>query len=106
MLAANRELGGLVAMLGGLDAIVFTAGIGEHSSLIRGRICAAAIWLGVELDPIANTTGLCKISKPVSRVSIWIIPTNEELMLARHTQDLLINQVLTDGQAEFANHLS
>lgn len=85
----GRELGSLAAALGGLDAIVFTAGIGEHAAEVRERVCQQAAWLGVELDPAANTNrGPC-ISTPGSRVSAWVIPTNEELMIARHTRDLL-----------------
>jgi len=81
-----RELGGMAAMLGGLDALVFTAGVGEHSAAIRRRACADAAWLGVEIDDAANeaqTSGARCISTPASRVSVWVIPTNEELVLAR-----------------------
>jgi len=83
---AARELGSLAAALHGLDALVFTAGIGEHSALIRDRICREAGWLGVELDPAANEAGGPRISTAGSRVSAWVIPTNEELMIARHTR--------------------
>ena len=85
----RRELGSLAASLGGLDAIVFTAGIGENAALIRERVCRDAAWLGVELDAAANASGGPRISAPASRVSAWVIPTNEELMIARHTQALL-----------------
>jgi acetate kinase len=85
----GREMGSLAAALGGVDAIVFTAGIGENSTEIRARICRDAAWLGVELDAVANTQGGPRISTPDSRVSAWVIPTNEELMIARHTQQLL-----------------
>jgi acetate kinase len=85
-----RELGSLAATLGGLDALVFTAGIGEHSRLIRERVCRDAVWLGVELDPAANDQGGPRISVNGSRVSVWVIPTNEELMIARHTQRVLL----------------
>jgi acetate kinase len=84
-----REIGSLAAALGGLDALVFTGGIGEHAAPIRARVCRAASWLGVELDEIANNQGGPRISRESSRVSAWVIPTNEELMIARHTQDLL-----------------
>jgi len=85
----GRELGSLAAALGGLDAIVFTAGIGEHATAVRERICRQAAWLGVALDPEANARrGPC-ITTPASRTSAWVIPTNEELMIARHTRDLL-----------------
>jgi acetate kinase len=85
----GRELGGLVAALGGLDALVFTAGIGEHSALIRRRVCQDAAWLGIELDAAANDAEACRISSAASRVSVCVIPTNEELMLAQHTVALL-----------------
>jgi acetate kinase len=74
----GRELGSHAAALGGLDALVFTAGIGES--------CA---WLGVEIDPGANARKAPRISSAQSRVSAWVIPTNEELMIARHTGRLL-----------------
>ncbi len=85
----GREAGSLAAALGGLDALVFTAGIGENSAEIRARACAACAWLGVELDEKANSAGGPRISAPGSRVSAWVIPTDEELMIARHTLDLL-----------------
>ena len=82
----GRELGSLAAALGGLDAIVFTAGIGENSRSLRERVCRDAAWLGVELDAAANERNGPRISTPGSRVSAWVIPTNEELMIARHTR--------------------
>ena len=85
----GRELGSLAGALGGLDAVVFTGGIGEHAVAIRERVCHAAAWLGVELDPTANAAGGSRISTAASRVSAWVIPTNEELMIARHTRRLL-----------------
>jgi acetate kinase len=85
----GRELGSLAAALGGLDAVVFTAGVGENSSEIRARICRAAGWLGVELDEAANATGRSRISTAQSRAAVWTIATNEELMIARHTERLL-----------------
>lgn len=85
----RRELGSLAAALGGLDAIVFTAGIGENAPAIRSRVCRDAAWLGVELDPWANDRGGPRISTAGSRVSAWAVPTNEELMIARHTRQLL-----------------
>ena len=85
----GRELGSLAAALGGLDAIVFTAGIGERSATVRAQVCRAAAWLGVELDEAANTAhGPC-ISTATSRTRAWVVPTNEELMIARHTRQLL-----------------
>ena len=81
-----HELGGLAASLGGLDGLVFTAGIGEHAAEIRRRVCAGAGWLGVALDPAANAGGGPRITRPDSRVSAWVIPTDEDLMIARHTR--------------------
>ena len=85
----NRELGSLAAALGGLDALVFTGGIGENAAPIRARVCREAQWLGVELDEAANAArGPC-ISRAGSRCTAWVIPTNEELMIALHTRRLL-----------------
>jgi acetate kinase len=68
---------------------VFNAGIGENSPEIRQRICAASAWLGIELDEVANGSRGPEISSSGSSVSVWVIPTNEELMIARHTGSLL-----------------
>jgi len=86
---AAKEIGALAAALGGLDALVFTAGIGENSPEIRQRICQASAWLGIELNEEANAGRATRISNAESKVSVWVIPTNEELMIARHTGDLL-----------------
>jgi acetate kinase len=86
---ASKEIGALAAALGGVDALVFTAGIGENSPEIRRRICESSAWLGIELDAAANSARGPKISTAGSRVSAWVIPTNEELMIARHTGALL-----------------
>lgn len=86
---AAREIGALTAALGGIDALVFTAGIGENSPEIRKRICEASAWLGLDLDEAANAKCLSKISTTSSKTSVWVIPTNEELMIARHTGSLL-----------------
>jgi len=86
---AAKEIGALAAVLGGLDALVFTAGIGENSPEIRRRIAEASAWLGVELDEAANRGRGPRLSRPGSKASAWVIPTNEELMIARHTQALL-----------------
>jgi acetate kinase len=85
----RRELGSLAAALGGLDAIVFTAGIGENSTPIRERVCRDAEWLGVALDSGANDRGGPLLSTPKSSVAVWTIPTNEELMIARHARRLI-----------------
>ncbi len=86
---ARRELGSLAAALGGLDAIVFTAGIGENQPEIRARICRDAEWLGVELDGDANVKHGPRISAEESAVSAWVVPTDEETMIARHVARLL-----------------
>ena len=80
----GREMGSLAAALGGLDAIVFTAGVGENSPQIRERVLAAAGWLGVRINKAMNRKGGPRVSSAQSRVSAWAIPTNEELMIARH----------------------
>ena len=84
-----KEIGALAAVLQGVDALVFTAGIGEHSTEVRERICRASSWLGIEFDAEANARHARRISAAQSRVSAWVIPTNEELMIARHTWSLL-----------------
>jgi acetate kinase len=93
----GRELGSLAAALGGLDAIVFTAGIGENAPVIRERVCRDAAWLGLELDRAANERGGPCISSSSSRVAAWVIPTNEELMIALHTRRVLQEQSPTRG---------
>jgi acetate kinase len=85
----NRELGSLAAALGGLDALVFTGGIGEHSAIVRDKICQFASWLGVELDSEANQANTPRISTNNSRVPVWVIPADEEQVIARHTARLL-----------------
>jgi acetate kinase len=85
----GRELGSLAAALGGVDAIVFTAGIGENSAVLRERVLLEAAWLGVALDRSANERKGPRISASNSRVTAWVIPTNEELMIAQHTRDVL-----------------
>lgn len=86
---AAKEIGALAAVLGGVDALVFTAGIGENSPEIRRRICDASAWLGVELDSEANKENRLRISASGSKVSAWMVSTNEELMIASHTASLL-----------------
>jgi acetate kinase len=85
----ERELGSLVAVLGGLDVLVFTGGIGEHAAPIRARVCQDALWLGVQLNAEANRTGGPRISADDSAVAVWMIPTDEDLMIARHTYDVI-----------------
>jgi len=87
--AMAKYAGAYAAVLGGLDALVFTAGIGENSVPVRAALCAKLAWLGVKLDERANTSGGPCISAPDSGVSVWVIPSNEELMIAQHTLALL-----------------
>jgi acetate kinase len=82
-------IGSLAAALGGLDALVFTGGIGEHSSLIRAKICQQAAWLGLEMDHLANESAATRISMNDSKLSAWVVPTDENFMIARHTQQLV-----------------
>jgi acetate kinase len=86
---ATKHIGALAGVLGGIDGLVFTAGIGENSAEIRTRICQASAWLGIDLDHEANMTKGPRISRAGSRASAWVIPTNEELIIARHTGVLL-----------------
>jgi acetate kinase len=86
---AAKEIAAMTAALGGIDGLVFTAGIGENSPEIRKRICVASAWLGVELDEDANARKAPRITSQASKVPAWVIPTNEELMIARHTGALL-----------------
>ncbi len=85
----GRELGSMAAALGGLDALVFTAGIGENAGPVRERVCRSAAWLGLELDEKANAGDGPRISREGSRVRAWVIPTDEELMIARHARQVL-----------------
>ncbi len=86
---AGLMAGMLAAALGGLDAFVFTAGVGENSAPIRARLAERLAWLGAEIDRAANEAGASCISTPASRVSLHVIPTDEELMIARHTLALV-----------------
>ncbi len=85
----GRELGSLAAALGGIDALVFTGGIGEHAAEIRHRVCVEGEWLGIAVDEAANRSGGPRISLHGSWPTAWVIPTNEDLMIARHTRALL-----------------
>lgn len=84
-----REIGSLAAALGGLDALVFTGGIGEHAGPVRERVCTALGWLGIAFDPAANAADAMRISRPGSGVDVLVLPTNEEWMIARHTAELV-----------------
>ncbi len=92
---AVREIGSLAAALGGLDAIVFTAGIGERAAAVREAICAGCGWLGTQIEPRANAVHGPIVSTPGSRVVAAVIPTNEELMIARHTFAAAGKEMLT-----------
>jgi acetate kinase len=85
----GRELGSLAAAMQGLDAIVFTGGIGEHAALVRDKVCRDAAWLGVQLDAAANLRDGPRITLDASRVPVWVVPTDEELMIARHTRAVI-----------------
>jgi acetate kinase len=84
-----REIGSLAAAIGGLDALAFTGGIGEHAAEIRRRVCERLGWLGAELDTTANGTDALRIATPASKLDLLVIPTNEEWMIAHHAQTLL-----------------
>jgi len=81
--------GMLAAALGGLDAFVFTAGIGENSAMVRARAAEKLAWLGAIFDPVANRSAKTVISQPESKIALYVVPTDEELMIARHTLSLL-----------------
>jgi acetate kinase len=89
---AGREIGSLAAALGGLERLVFTAGIGENSQIIRERICRAANWLGVEIDPERNASNEERISTEGSAVEVLVIPTDEERAVA---EQIMSNHLLT-----------
>ncbi len=94
----ERELGSMAAALGGLDALVFTGGIGEHAIEIRARVCRGAAWLGVHLDEAANRSGTLRISSPDAEASAWVVPTGENLMIARQTL-ALVEPAVAAGRA-------
>ena len=85
----TKYAGAYPAVLCGLDAFVFTAGIGEHSAPVRAALCGKLAWLVVKLDAQANGSGGPRISAPDGGVSVWVILTNEELMIAQHTLALV-----------------
>jgi acetate kinase len=83
-----REAGALASAMGGIDGVVFTAGIGENAAPVRSRVCQGLAWLGLELDEVANGRHGPRISTAESRISAWVIPTDEERMIARHTHQI------------------
>jgi acetate kinase len=87
-----KQLGALAAALGGIDALVFTAGIGEHAVPIREEVCRHAEWLGIHLDSAANAAGGPRITTDASPTSAWVIPTDEEKMIAIHTRNVLADR--------------
>ncbi len=96
----GRELGSMAAALGGLDALVFTAGIGQRAAEIRRQVCEQAVWLGVDLNQSANLAGGAQITKSDSCTSAWVIPTDEDLMIARHSWTLLNPEAETPSSHE------
>jgi acetate kinase len=94
-----REIGALTAVLGGLDMLVFTAGVGERSAVLRERICAALGWLGLELDPEANGVNASTISRAGSRVRVAVEPTNEEWIAASHALRVLSSEICHAAQS-------
>ncbi|MCP5158406.1 MAG: acetate/propionate family kinase [Gammaproteobacteria bacterium] len=86
-----RELGSLAAALGGLDALVFTGGIGEHAAAVREQVCTHSAWLGIEMDAAANADGGQRIDRAGSRTAVWVLPTNEELVIAQHTRQRVVD---------------
>jgi acetate kinase len=84
-----REIGSLAAALGGVEAVVFTAGIGENDAATRADVAAGCRWLGLELDDARNRQGDGRISSAGSRVSVWVVPTDEERMIARYTSKVV-----------------
>jgi acetate kinase len=84
-----REIGSMAAALGGLDALIFTAGIGEHDAATRAEVVSGCAWLGLTLDKVRNQTGKGRISSELSRVSAWVVPTDEERMICRYTSKLV-----------------
>jgi acetate kinase len=89
--SAARHIASLAAALGGLDAIVFTAGVGENAPAVRARICRACAWLGVDLDAAANDRGETRISTPDARVGAYVVKTDENLMIARHVRQVALS---------------
>jgi acetate kinase len=83
------HIGAMAACLCGMDALVFTGGVGENAATIRGNVCRALAWMGVELDPEANSHNAREITRPSSRIRVLVLPTDEDRMIARHAADFL-----------------
>ncbi|MCB1787758.1 MAG: acetate kinase, partial [Gammaproteobacteria bacterium] len=94
-----RAVGSMAAALGGVDAMVFTGGIGEHAAAVRDKVCAQLAWLGLDCDAAANAAGGPLITTPNSHLKAWVIPTNEELIIARHAARLIRGSVRPDVRA-------
>jgi hypothetical protein len=80
----------ITAALGGLDALIFTGGIGEHAAAVREQVCGLSSWLGIDMDATANAANRQRIDRAGSRTAVWVVPTNEELVIARHTRRFLV----------------
>ncbi len=94
----GQTIASLAASMHGLDALIFTAGIGENDAKLRAQVCERAAWMGIEIDKDANASGKLCISLPSSAVSIWVVPTDEELMIARHTLEAIQTYAATDSR--------
>jgi acetate kinase len=95
-----REIGSLVASLGGIDALVFSGGIGEHDPMTRAEVVEGCRWLGAALDVGKNDRGHGLISSTASHIAVWVIPTDEELLIARHTAAVLSASSVSDPSVE------
>ena len=91
----SRHIGSLAAALAGLDGLVFTAGVGENAAAVRSAICRACGWLGVTLDDEANAKNAHRISGPGSKIGVYVVPTDENLMITRHARKLIYGGKLT-----------
>ena len=83
------ELGRLTAALGGLEQLIFTGGVGENDAELRARVCEQSAWLGIQLDTEANRSSALNINSENSSVAVWVIPTNEEAMIAHHVTEVI-----------------
>ncbi len=88
-IVSGMNSGALTAALGGIDVLIFTGGIGEHASHIREQVCRDTEWLGLQIDENLNRKNQAMISTPQSKVEVYVIPTNEEWIIANHTYHLI-----------------